>query len=274
MSKESLNQKRQLWHNVCRTIDENAKWYQAEVGPRLSNVFDVTDAVMREVYAAMGDASSNKLVSTGSKDRTSEPESTGEPTGRGGLGLNHTLIESLIHEAYQLAGLTVRIPGKQATEAQEIRLLDILAYDLHDAVEEAQRREMRCKHGVWAADRCEECHSEIRLNDDALQEIVKRRLMDCSTTDFHDISEDGVSNMAMLAVQVLRPYLRSSEREYRPHPDTALSVRIKNAIYALNLKRPDIAALPDGATISCNITTSRTIGALLEDLLNSIEGGK
>ena len=59
--------------------------------------------------------------------------------------------------------------------------------------------------------------------------------------------------------------------DYRPHPNTSLEVRISNAIHALNLTRPDIAALKDGQSIVCNITDRRVVGALLEDIQSHLK---
>lgn len=67
---------------------------------------------------------------------------------------------------------------------------------------------------------------------------------------------------------------RFMNREYRPHPNTSMTVRINNAMNKLNIKRPDIAALPDGAVISRNITDDRNIYALLGDILTLLEGEK
>jgi hypothetical protein len=58
--------------------------------------------------------------------------------------------EVLLNEAYQLAGKVIaRIPDKEATEEQEIRLLDILAYDLPDAIAAMQKSQItrRCFKG-------------------------------------------------------------------------------------------------------------------------------
>lgn len=57
---------------------------------------------------------------------------------------------------------------------------------------------------------------------------------------------------------------------YRPHPDMNLAVRINTAMLALNLYRGDIKYLVDGERVSCNVTTLRYIGALLEDLLEYV----
>jgi hypothetical protein len=65
--------------------------------------------------------------------------------------------------------------------------------------------------------------------------------------------------------------LKSTEREYRPHPKTGLGIRINNALHSLNLDRNDIASLPDGATLARNVTDDRVVAALLEDLLIEIE---
>ena len=59
--------------------------------------------------------------------------------------------------------------------------------------------------------------------------------------------------------------------DYRPHPDTSFEVRIKNALNRLNLNRNDIKDLPDGASLSRNVTDDRQIAELLEDLQNHLK---
>lgn len=57
------NGKSQLWHNVCRALANTARFYNAEAGPRLANVFDVTDAVMAEVERdQMGNRMTSKWI--------------------------------------------------------------------------------------------------------------------------------------------------------------------------------------------------------------------
>ena len=34
--------------------------------------------------------------------------------------------------------------------------------------------------------------------------VIRRALMDCSTVDFHDISDEGVDNMALAAAQAVQ----------------------------------------------------------------------
>lgn len=49
-----------------------------------------------------------------------------------------------------------------------------------------------------------------------------------------------------------------------PMPD--INIQVSNMLHQLNLDRADIAALPAGATISCNITTLRNAAALIKRL--------
>lgn len=42
-----------------------------------------------------------------------------------------------------------------------------------------------------------------------------------------------------------------------------MSIEIENLLHALNLDRPDIAELPEGATISCNVSTLRRVATYL-----------
>lgn len=48
-------------------------------------------------------------------------------------------VDDLMGEAYQIAGqIIAKIPGREATEAQGTRLLDILAYELPDALSKTE----------------------------------------------------------------------------------------------------------------------------------------
>ena len=42
----------QLWCNVCRILESLPKYYKAEVGDRISNLFDIADAIVAEVDRA------------------------------------------------------------------------------------------------------------------------------------------------------------------------------------------------------------------------------
>lgn len=47
-----------------------------------------------------------------------------------------------------------------------------------------------------------------------------------------------------------------------------MSIEIENLLHALNLDRPDIAELPEGAVLACNITTLRKVAAYLRNQIN------
>lgn len=57
-------QRSALWQNIARAIETMAKYYKADVGDRIANIHDITDAVLREV---------NRSTQTGLKPEVVSP---------------------------------------------------------------------------------------------------------------------------------------------------------------------------------------------------------
>lgn len=142
------------------------------------------------VKAIMGDASIRKNEGFGTECEGQQSERLTSPTNPLSQGAKAIHIGELIGEAYQLAGQCVHEVKNSIhapTEAQKIRLLDILAFDLPDALEVSleacaaaaytKMMDLQAQIGVdcggweWSNER-EECKEHWRLAVKAALDLI------------------------------------------------------------------------------------------------------